>query len=66
MRTLATTISTGTVTVLAAARTVGLSKVYGHQGETRVVALDNVSIDFADGEARRAARLDVLRAIATD
>ena len=65
MRTLATTISTGTVTVLAAARTLGLSKVYG-QGETRVVALDNVSIDFADGEARRAARLDVLRAIATD
>jgi putative ABC transport system ATP-binding protein len=49
MRTLATTISTRTVTVLAAARTVGLSKVYG-QGETRVVALDNVSIDFADGE----------------
>jgi putative ABC transport system ATP-binding protein len=44
-----TTISTRTVTVLAAARTVGLSKVYG-QGETRVVALDNVSIDFADGE----------------
>ena len=33
MRTLATTISTGTVTVLATARTVGLSKVYG-QGET--------------------------------
>jgi len=65
MRTLDATISTGTVTVLAAARTVGLSKVYG-QGETRVVALDNVSIDFADGEARRAARLDVLRAITTD
>jgi len=32
-----------------AARTVGLSKVYG-QGETRVVALDNLSIDLASGE----------------
>ena len=35
--------------MLPAARTVGLSKVYG-QGETRVVALDDVSIDLAAGE----------------
>ena len=49
MRTPATTISADTVTVRAAARTVGLSKVYG-QGETLVVALDNVSIDFVNGE----------------
>ena len=49
MSTSATTISTGTATVLPAVRTVGLSKVYG-QGETRVVALDDVSIDLAAGE----------------
>ena len=49
MSTPATTISTGTPTGLPAARTVGLSKVYG-QGETRVVALDDVSIDLAAGE----------------
>lgn len=30
-------------------RTVGLSKVYG-QGETKVVALDDVSLDLAAGE----------------
>jgi putative ABC transport system ATP-binding protein len=36
-------------TVLPAARTVGLTKLYG-QGETRVVALDDVSIDLAAGE----------------
>ncbi|HEX2176992.1 MAG TPA: ABC transporter ATP-binding protein [Nocardioidaceae bacterium] len=33
----------------AAARTVGLSKVYGH-GEAQVVALDDVSIEFLAGE----------------
>jgi putative ABC transport system ATP-binding protein len=33
----------------AAARATGLSKVYG-QGETQVVALDNVSVDFAQGQ----------------
>src|ERR1035437_6828347 len=49
MITPATTMPTGTVTALPAARAVGLSKVYG-QGETRVVALNDVSIDFADGE----------------
>jgi putative ABC transport system ATP-binding protein len=49
MSTPATTISTGTATVLPAARTVGLSKIYG-KGETRVVALDNVSIDLVNGE----------------
>ncbi|MFB7467669.1 ABC transporter ATP-binding protein [Streptomyces sp. NPDC056224] len=32
-----------------AARATGLSKVYG-QGETQVVALDNVSVDFAQGQ----------------
>ncbi|MFF8437269.1 ABC transporter ATP-binding protein [Streptomyces bacillaris] len=32
----------------AAARAVGLSKIYGH-GETQVVALDNVSVDFGRG-----------------
>ncbi|MEV7614025.1 ABC transporter ATP-binding protein [Streptomyces sp. NPDC089799] len=32
-----------------AARATGLSKVYG-QGETRVVALDNVSVDFHQGQ----------------
>ena len=49
MSTASSTISTGTTTVLPAARTVGLSKVYG-EGETRVVALDDVSIDLAAGE----------------
>jgi putative ABC transport system ATP-binding protein len=49
MITPATTMPTGTVTALPAARAVGLSKVYG-QGETRVVALNDVSIDFAAGE----------------
>jgi len=49
MSTPATTISTSSKTLLPAARTVGLSKVYG-QGETRVVALDDVSIDLAAGE----------------
>ncbi|MEU2392970.1 ABC transporter ATP-binding protein [Streptomyces sp. NPDC007369] len=32
-----------------AARATGLSKVYG-QGETKVVALDNVSVDFGQGQ----------------
>ena len=49
MSTASSTIATGTTTVLPAARTVGLSKVYG-EGETRVVALDDVSIDLAAGE----------------
>ena len=49
MSTATHTISTEATTVLPAARTVGLSKVYG-QGETKVVALDNVSIDLAAGE----------------
>jgi putative ABC transport system ATP-binding protein len=49
MGTPATTISTGAVRALPAARAVGLSKVYG-QGETRVVALNDVSTDFAPGE----------------
>ena len=49
MSTASSTISTGTTTVLPAARTVGLSKVYG-EGETRVVALDDVNIDLAAGE----------------
>jgi putative ABC transport system ATP-binding protein len=48
MSTPGSTISTDTTTV-PAARTVGLSKVYG-QGETRVVALDDVSIELASGE----------------
>jgi len=43
------TVSTGPVAKLSAARTVGLTKVYG-QGETRVVALDDVTIDLATGE----------------
>jgi putative ABC transport system ATP-binding protein len=49
MSTPATSISTEAATVLPAARTVGLSKVYG-QGETQVVALDDVSLDLAAGE----------------
>jgi putative ABC transport system ATP-binding protein len=44
-----TATSAGTATVLPAARTVGLTKVYG-QGETQVVALDDVSLDLAVGE----------------
>ena len=48
MSTASGTISTTTTTV-PAARTVGLTKVYG-QGETRVVALDDVSIELATGE----------------
>ncbi|MEU9144895.1 ABC transporter ATP-binding protein [Streptomyces sp. NPDC048349] len=36
-------------TQAVAARATGLSKVYG-QGETQVVALDNVSVDFAQGQ----------------
>jgi putative ABC transport system ATP-binding protein len=48
MSTPGSTISTDTKTV-PAARTVGLSKVYG-QGETRVVALDDVNIELASGE----------------
>nr|WSX51549.1 ABC transporter ATP-binding protein [Streptomyces sp. NBC_00974] len=36
-------------TQAVAARATGLSKVYG-QGETQVVALDNVSVDFAAGQ----------------
>jgi putative ABC transport system ATP-binding protein len=49
MSTPTTSIPTETVAVLPAARTVGLSKVYG-QGETQVVALDDVSLDLAAGE----------------
>ena len=48
MSTPVNTISTSAVTV-PAARTVGLTKVYG-QGETKVVALDDLSIDLAEGE----------------
>ena len=48
MSTASGTIS-ATKTIVPATRTVGLSKVYG-QGETRVVALDDVSIDLAAGE----------------
>jgi putative ABC transport system ATP-binding protein len=49
MSTPATTMPTGSASVLPAARTVGLSKIYG-EGETQVVALDNLSIDLAAGE----------------
>ena len=49
MSTDTSTILPVTTTVLPAARTVGLTKVYG-EGETRVVALDDVSIDLAAGE----------------
>ena len=49
MSTATSTISTQRPTLSPAARTVGLSKVYG-EGETRVVALDDVSIDLAAGE----------------
>ncbi|MGQ4515226.1 ATP-binding cassette domain-containing protein [Streptomyces sp. DW26H14] len=37
------------LTDVAAARAVGISKVYG-EGETRVVALDDVSVDFRQGQ----------------
>ncbi|MEV7926891.1 ABC transporter ATP-binding protein, partial [Kitasatospora sp. NPDC088779] len=40
-----TSTATAVRTGLAAARATGLNKVYG-DGETRVVALDNVSVDF--------------------
>ena len=43
------TTSTTMTTPQPAARTVGLSKVYG-EGDTRVVALDDLSIDLAAGE----------------
>jgi len=49
MSTETSSISPVTTSLLAAARTVGLTKIYG-QGETRVVALDDVSIDLATGE----------------
>ena len=49
MSTSATTISTGTAGGVPVVRTVGLSKVYG-QGETKVVALDDVSLDLAAAE----------------
>ena len=47
--TAATTNSTRLHARAAAARTTGLSKIYG-SGQTRVVALDDVSIDFLAGE----------------
>ena len=37
-----------TTTTSAAARAVGLTKVYG-EGDTRVVALDDVSVEFERG-----------------
>ncbi|MFF2148931.1 ATP-binding cassette domain-containing protein, partial [Kitasatospora sp. NPDC058190] len=43
------TTSTATAVRTAAARATGLNKVYG-EGETRVVALDNVSVVFPQGE----------------
>ncbi|MEO6143882.1 MAG: ABC transporter ATP-binding protein [Dermatophilaceae bacterium] len=49
MSTATGTISAAKTTPQPAARTVGLSKVYG-EGETEVVALDDVSIDLAAGE----------------
>jgi putative ABC transport system ATP-binding protein len=49
MSTASDTIAAATTTPQPAARTVGLSKVYG-EGEARVVALDDVSIDLAEGE----------------
>jgi putative ABC transport system ATP-binding protein len=42
-------MSTVPTTTLPAARTVGLSKIYG-DGDAQVVALDDVSIDLAAGE----------------
>nr|WP_246192762.1 ABC transporter ATP-binding protein [Kitasatospora atroaurantiaca] len=44
-----TTTATAVRTGQAAARATGLNKVYG-EGETRVVALDNVSVVFPQGE----------------
>ncbi|MEU8924409.1 ABC transporter ATP-binding protein, partial [Kitasatospora sp. NPDC048545] len=45
-------VTTSTATAVrpgvAAARATGLNKVYG-EGETRVVALDNVSVEFPQG-----------------
>jgi len=49
MSTQCSLISACPTTALPAAGTVGLTKVYG-QGDTRVVALDDVTIDFAAGE----------------
>ncbi len=49
MSTATGTISATKTTPQPAVRTVGLSKIYG-EGETRVVALDDVSIDLAAGE----------------
>jgi putative ABC transport system ATP-binding protein len=49
MSTATTTTLSVPTTVLPAVRTVGLTKIYG-QGDTRVVALDNLSIDLASGE----------------
>ncbi|MEU9617369.1 ATP-binding cassette domain-containing protein, partial [Streptomyces sp. NPDC048209] len=43
------TTSTATAVRTAAARATGLNKVYG-EGETRVVALDDVSVEFPRGE----------------
>ena len=47
--TLAETTARETTPRLAAARVEGLSKVYG-SGETRVVALDDVTLDLYAGE----------------
>ncbi|MED7948341.1 ABC transporter ATP-binding protein, partial [Streptomyces sp. BE20] len=44
-----TSTATAVRTGRAAARATGLNKVYG-EGETRVVALDNVSVTFPQGE----------------
>ncbi len=49
MSTASDTIAATTTTPQPAARTVGLSKVYG-EGEARVLALDDVSIDLGEGE----------------
>ncbi|WP_344447686.1 ATP-binding cassette domain-containing protein, partial [Kitasatospora nipponensis] len=43
-----TTTASAVKTGQAAARATGLNKVYG-EGETRVVALDNVSVAFPQG-----------------
>lgn len=45
MQDLVTTVQSATRTPALAARATGLSKVYG-QGDTRVVALDRVSVGF--------------------
>jgi len=49
MSTASDTISATRTTPRPAARTVGLSKVYG-EGEARVLALDEVSLDLGEGE----------------